>query len=358
MKKCSSVFGFVVCFLMLGACSTNYYSVEDFGKVKKIDAHTHLDSKNTAFANQAKIDNFLLVSINTDIPGEITLEDQFDAASFLQSRFPENIRFLTSFTLADWDSVDWARQTIDKLKSDFSNGAVGVKVWKNIGMTYKDSSGNFIMIDNPKLDSVIEFIISQDKTVLGHLGEPKNCWLPIEKMTVNNDREYYKSHPEYHMFLHPEYPSYEEQIYARDHFLEKNHGLCFVGAHLASLEWSIGEIANRLDKFPNMAVDLADRICHLQLQSQNDYEKVRNFILKYQDRILYSTDAGYEKIAPGEEKILTDNLHQTWIEDWKYFVADEKMTSSKVEGEFRTLHLPKEVVDKIFYGNASKWYKF
>ena len=41
------------------------------------------------------------------------------------------------------------------------------------------------------------------------------CWLPLDSMTVNGDRNYYRNHPQYHMYQHPENPSYEELIAAR-----------------------------------------------------------------------------------------------------------------------------------------------
>ena len=53
-----------------------------------------------------------------------------------------------------------------------------LKIWKNIGMVEKDANGQLIMIDNPRFDPVIQYVISQNKTILGHLGEPQNCWLP------------------------------------------------------------------------------------------------------------------------------------------------------------------------------------
>jgi hypothetical protein len=238
---------------------------------------------------------------------------------------------------------------------DFAKGALGVKIWKNIGMTYKDSENHFIMIDDPKFDKVIEFVIQQDKTVMGHLGEPKNCWLPLEEMTVNNDKEYFKKHPEYHMYLHPEYPSYEEQINARDRFIECHPDMRFVGAHLGSLEWSVDELALRLDKFPNMAVDMADRICHLQFQSKINREKVRDFIIKYQDRLLYGTDFIVDSTTVGDNA--KSHWHNTWLNDWKYFVTNDTMSVPQVDGEFTGLQLPGEVVHKIYHANAVRWFK-
>jgi predicted TIM-barrel fold metal-dependent hydrolase len=174
-------------------------------------------------------------------------------------------------------------------------------------------------------------------------------------MTVNNDRTYFKNNPEYHMYLHPEYPSYEDQINARDRLLEKHPDMRFVGAHLGSLEWDVRELATRLEKFPNMAVDMAARIPHLQHQTRLDREKVRQFFIDYQDRIIYATDSGIsENSNPENER---KDLHNTWLNDWRYFVGDSTMTSPYVNGEFQGLKLPKKVIDKIYRENAKKWFK-
>lgn len=141
---------------------------------------------------------------------------------------------------------------------------------------------------------------------------------------------------------------------ARDNLLAKFPEIRFVGAHLGSVEWNVDELAKRLDRFPNMAVDMAARIGHLQFQSQKDREKVRNFLINYQDRIIYGTDLGISG-NPDPEKVKT-NAIATWQKDWKYLVSEESMESADVNGAFQGLKLPKEVVDKIYYHNAKKWF--
>lgn len=342
-------------FSMLLSCSSDYYSIEDFERVRKIDTHMHLNAEDPALTEQARTDNFKLLTVNVDVSDYPSVEDQERYALHQIKQFPDDVDYLTAFTLAKWDSAGWADEVIARLKRSFENGALGIKLWKNIGMVYKDSAGQFIMADNPKFDPVIEYIISQDKTVMAHLGEPKNCWLPLDQMTVNNDRSYFRENPEYHMYLHPEFPSYEDQINARDRLLEKHPDMRFVGAHLGSLEWDVDELAKRLDKFPNMAVDMAARIPHLQHQTKLDREKVRKFLIEYQDRIIYATDSGISPDSnPDNEK---KSLHETWLNDWKYFVTEDTLTSPHVNGEFRGLKLPKKVIDKIYRENAMKWFK-
>lgn len=127
--------------------------------------------------------------------------------------------------------------------------------------------------------------------LLTHLGEPRNCWLPIEEMTSKRNQAYYTNNPEFHPYMHPEIPSYEKQIEARDNLLNLFPNLLLIGAHLGSMEWSVKEIALMLDKYPNFAVDLSSRLGHIQLQSREDYDTVRNFFINYADRIIYGTDA-------------------------------------------------------------------
>ncbi len=334
----------------------NYYSLDDYAKVDKIDTHIHITTNRDAFVEQAKKDNFKLLNIVVDLSkGPEFIEEQYEYCMDQKTRHPDDFEVATSFSIKEWDNPDWVANTISWLEKSFDEGAVGVKVWKNIGMVFRDKNGELVMIDDPKFDSIFNYIAKKTKVLVGHLGEPQNCWLPLDEMTVNNDRVYFEEHPQYHMYKHPELPSYEDQIAARDRMLEKNPDLVFVGAHMGSLEWSVDELAKRLDKFPNMSVDLAARIGQVFYQTIEDREKVRNFIIKYQDRVLYATDlADNGSMNPDE---LQKQLHDTWMLDWQFFVTDDVMTSDRVNEEFKGLKLPKEVVDKIFSKNARKWLK-
>lgn len=343
--------------LAISGCQNNFYSSDDFGSILKIDTHIHINSDDGVFEDQAAADNFVLISLNVDHGDSANVRSQFDFAALSASTHPGKVFFGPTFLFdtANWGTDAWSEKIISQLNKDLSApGAITVKIWKNLGMTVRDRDGRFIMIDDPGVEPVIQFIKSRGFPITGHLGEPRNCWLPLEEMTVTSDSSYFARNPHYHMFLHPEYPSYEDQMDARDHMLELNPDLTFIGCHLASFEWNVDELARRLDKFPKMAVDMSARICHLQYQSAQDRERVRDFCIKYQDRLLYGTDVGYTGSNPEGFK---KSMHATWLDDWKYFTSDEEMTSNKFRGKFTGLKLPKEVVDKIYRENAVRWYK-
>ena len=342
-----SIFGY--------SCQPAFYTEADYFKVPKIDAHVHISTTEASLPEHLTNEKLNLITINVNAGEDVNT--QRDTAITLAKKYPGQIYYLATFAFdtAIWNGDHWEQETIAALGKNISGGAVGVKLWKNIGMTERDRAGNFIMVSNSRFDQVISFIEQQGLPLTGHLGEPKNCWLPTDSMTVNNDKRYFKRHPEYHMYLHPEYPSYQNQLNARDNMLVKHPNLKFIGCHLGSEEWSVDELAKTLDKFPNMAVDLAARICHLQYQSAKNKEKVRDFLIKYQDRILYGTDINYS--GSKLDSMFYTGIRTTRIKDWNYFTGEMELKSPDINSPFTGLHLPKQVVDKIFYKNAVKWYK-
>lgn len=338
------------------AIKKTYCSEADFKKMEKIDIHCHISVDRPTFMQLAIAQNFRILTINTDAFVSPTVEEQQEFALKQIKAFPGHLAYLTAFSMKGWDNPDWQEKTIAYLENSFKHGAIGIKVWKNIGMAEKDKNGKFIMIDNPKFDPIFNYLEKKGMPVCGHLGEPKNCWLPIEKMTVNNDKAYFKDHPEYHMYLHPDFPSYEDQIASRDNMLRKHPNLRFMGAHLGSLEWSVDELAKHFDMFPNMSVDMAARMCHIEKQAQADRQKVIDFIIKYQDRIIYGTDEGDYEGAEADPVKLQEKVLTAWTRDWKFLTSDETMTSWEVDGNFKGLKLPKEVIEKIYHKNATKWF--
>jgi predicted TIM-barrel fold metal-dependent hydrolase len=219
-------------------------------------------------------------------------------------------------------------------------------------MQWRDPDGHVVMIDDARFAPIFKSLDSRGVVVLGHQGEPRNAWLPLDQMTINGDRQYFGEHPNYHMALHPEWPTYEQQLAARDRMLDAHPTLQFVGVHLASLEWDVDRVAAFLDRYPNARVDLAARMPHLQRQAVSDRDRVRAFFIKYQDRILYGTD-----ITRGKDQTdaaLADEAHAAWLADWKFLAGNSASQSEEFEGTFLGLALPRAVIDKIYGANARR----
>jgi hypothetical protein len=325
--------------------------MEDFAKVRKLDAHVHINVLDAAFLEQARADNFELMVINVDYPDFPKLADQRAAALVQVKADPARVHWATTFSMQGFGQRDWAANVSAALAADVAAGAKAVKIWKNVGMAERRADGNLISLDDPAIAPVAQRVQTLNLTLIGHQGEPHNCWLPLEQMTTDNDREYFRAHPQYHMYLHPEMPGYDDQIGARDRFVAAHPGLRFVGAHLGSLEYDVERIAAFLDRFPNASVDMAARMSQVQYQSVRDLEKVRGFFIKYQDRLLYGTDL---TLNPGEDLLeFKRSAHDVWTRDWRYLATAESQRVEIIAADVRGLALPRTVIDKVYYRNAA-----
>jgi hypothetical protein len=257
---------------------------------------------------------------------------------------------------------NWTADTNRRIDAEIQRGALGVKVWKYIAMIEKDAQGRFILLDDPGFDGVMAHLEARRIPLIAHQAEPRNCWLPLDAMTTENDRSYFREHPEYYMYLHPEQPSYETLIAARDRFVARHPKLNFIGAHLGSLEWSVDELAAFLDAHSNVTVDLAARMTQVQYQSAADFDKVRRFFVRYQDRILYGSDLTEEPAdaihraqnPPAEPGQFTAEADGFWRSDWIYLATSGVQHIDAINADIAGLALPKRVIDKIYYANARR----
>lgn len=328
------------------------YSMADFAKVPKFDSHVHLNVVGDDFIEQARADNFELLSLNVDYPDFTSLPAQREAAVTLAERAPETVHWATTFSMKAFGEPGWDEGAAADIAEAAKQGAVAVKVWKNVGMVERDADGKLVMLDDPRMAWLGPAVAAADVVLVAHQGEPHNCWLPLEEMTTDNDREYFREHPQYHMYLHPEMPGYEEVLATRDNFLDANPELRFVGAHMASLEYDVERLGRFLDRYPNANIDLAARMSQVQYQSVRDREKVRDFFIRYQDRVLYGSDLTYGPDSEPAE--FREEVHGTWTADWRYLATGESQHVDVIEADVEGLALPREVIDKIFYRNAIK----
>ena len=329
-----------------------YYTLGDFQRVDKIDAHVHLHGRAERFMAQAIADRFRVLTIDVDSPDFPPIAEQQQAAVSLRQRYPGWVAFAATFPVDGFQSPGWSDAAVRHIDEAVAQGGVGVKIWKNIGMVLRNPDGSYVMPDDPRLEPVIAHLERKHIVLLGHQAEPLNCWLAPEKMTVRSDREYFREHPQYYMYRHPDMPTHDAILAARDRMLRAHPQLRFDGVHLASLEWDVDRVGDFLDRFPNAVVDLAARLVHLEYQAASDPDKVRRFLIRYQDRILYGSDTGY---GPGESAPAEiAALHADWLKDWGFLVTGERMHSADFGAEFRGLRLPRTVVDKIYRGNAEE----
>jgi hypothetical protein len=323
--------------------------LKGFAALRPIDAHVHVFKNDPAFQRMLGRLNLKLLNIlviDDTHPYRKDLQQEVADALTLVRSSQGHVALCTTFNPYLFDSPSFARDAIKQLDESFAAGAVAVKIWKNIGMEIKDPSGKYVMADDPKFDPIYKDIAQHGKTLIAHQAEPNVAWGPPDP--ADPSWSYYKENPQWYVGNTPGFPSKKTILEARDHVLASNSGLRVVGVHLGSMEKDLDQIAEHLDKFPNFALDTAGRLDYMMMMPT---ERLRAFLIKYQDRVLYGTDL--DLLADAD---IAETLHEwqtTYARDWRFFATDETFTfeGKQVHG----LKLPEPVLQKIFRSNAVHW---
>lgn len=327
-------------------------ALKAFAALHPIDAHVHVFK--TAPEFQAMLEREQLTLLNVLVVDDTwaprnQLQAQIDDAWKLVRSSDGHVFLCTTFDSYRFNSPTFTEDSARQINRDFQDGAIAVKIWKTFGMEIKDSNGKYVLPDDPKLKPIYEEIAQHDKTLLAHLAEPDLAW---ELLDVKKDplSQYYIDNPQWHMLNKPGVPSKKTILEARDRVLEQNPRLRVVGVHLGSMERDLDDIGRHFDKYPNFAVDTAARMEYLMY---GDREKVRAFLMKYPDRVIYGTDLDVNPDASMQKSV--KEWKETYANDWRFFATDE---SFQVEGHtVRGLKLPKDVLQKIYRTNAQHWIK-
>jgi Amidohydrolase len=273
------------------------------------------------------------------------LEDKLRATRKVSRDSGGTLAWASTFDARGFEDRDFSERTIARLRQSFADGATGVKIWKNIGMSIKGKSGAYLLPDDRALRPIYDSILKADRTLVAHLAEPDGAWLPLD--AKNPEVRYYSANPQWHMYGKAGAPVKEDILKARDRLLALYPKLRVVGCHLGSDEDDLGRLAKRLDAFPNFAVDTAARVRYF---ARGDRDAVRQFLTRYQDRVLYATDYSLREAEPAAAARSLQTVHDR---DWAFFSGADSM---EYDGKpTRGLGLADGILRKLLRDNALRW---
>lgn len=326
---------------------------------RHIDAHLHLSSDGDVGLQMLADLDLKLLNISVPKPDRAEWRARTAVFRSLAQQHPLHFGWVAGFDLPTWNEAgqletDYVDRTIAELGQDLAAGAVGVKIWKNVGMEVIKPSGQYLMVDDPLYDPIYDFLQQQNTTLLLHIGEPRACWMPLED-PADPHYGYYSQNPQWHMYARQDMPSHQDLVDARDRMVAGHPGLRVIGAHLASLEYDVDAVAQRLDEFPNFAVDTSARLLDLALQ---DTSKVRAFVETYGDRILFGTDivdsTPWSSLPADEIAHKAPRMQARLAGELAWYEQSTDLTirDRSVQG----LGLSPELLEDVVKNNAERWY--
>jgi predicted TIM-barrel fold metal-dependent hydrolase len=244
------------------------------------------------------------------------------------------------FVNVDFNSVDvenHVENQVNIIRDAVAKGAIGLKVYKGLGLTNKDSKGNRVAVDDERLGPIWEVCGELGITVLIHSADPFQFWQDKDNQ---NERWFeLKEKPGRYYGDSSFIPSFEEIINEQHTIFKRHPNTTFINAHLGWMGNDLNKLGKHLDEFPNVMTEFGAVIAELGRQPKT----ARDFFIRYQDRILFGKDS-YNK----EEFYTYFRVLESDDEYFNYF--RKRHAFWKMYG----LNLPDEVLKKIYHENALK----
>jgi len=269
--------------------------------------------------------------------------DQAHPGRFYTFTEPSYNRFLES---------DYPKVQAQAIADAHSAGAKGLKILKTLGLYLREdiTSGKLVKIDDKRFDPMWDACGQLGIPVAIHISDPVAFFTPTDRF--NERYEELHRHPDWSFYDH-DFPSNAELIEARNRVFARHPKTRFIALHVGNFAEDLENVSQNMDRFPNMSVDIAARIGELGRQPR----AARSFFEKYQDRILFGTDA----TPHGEEvpqQIYNDELYEIYFRfletDDEYF--DYAPSKIPPQGRWRIygVYLPDSILKQVYLTNAAR----
>ena len=252
----------------------------------------------------------------------------------IKKNAPERLGVFVNLNWENIDSDTFLENNIKILRDAKKDGAIGLKVYKSLGLTDKDSNGNRIAVNDPRIDPIWEECGKLGFPVLIHSADPASFWKPKDK---NNER-WLELKQKPNRYRNPDFfPSFESIIAEQHNVFEKHPKTTFINAHLGWMGNDLDRLSSHLDKYPNVVTEIGAVLAELGRQPK----RARKFFIDHQDKILFGKDA-YNQ----QEYYTYFRVLETEDEYFDYY--RKRHAFWKMYG----LGLPDSILKKVYYKNA------
>jgi predicted TIM-barrel fold metal-dependent hydrolase len=195
-------------------------------------------------------------------------------------------RFHT-FCQIEWSRLaepDGLAALVQQLEDSARRGARGVKVWKTLGLEFRDESGTLIAPDDPRVVALLTRAGELGLPVLIHTADPIAFFQPLD---AHNERlDELRGEPGWWFGDRGRYPTFDALLDAHAALVLACPGTSFIAAHVGCAAEDLDRVAQLMSAAPNYHVDIAGRVAELGRQPRRFARLVRD----WPDRVLFGTD--------------------------------------------------------------------
>lgn len=271
--------------------------------------------------------------------------------SVLQAGQPYRDRVANFITLSldGINETGWSERFAAEMDRAFLAGAAGMKVHKTLGLGATNPDGTYIQADDPRLDPIWEMAAKHSKPIMIHTGDSMGRFYPISPKNERYEAGLWRSPGDTRGNYYESGPSYEEIDRARENMHRKHPNTRFVNGHMAMLYPDPEKLARFLDTHPNADIEISATVQDLGRAPR----LWRDFIIKYQDRILFGTD-GSQNQKPDDFWTPHWRFLETYDEYFYHPAQIRTPGGSPGHGRWNIsgIGLPDSVLRSVYYENA------
>jgi predicted TIM-barrel fold metal-dependent hydrolase len=181
------------------------------------------------------------------------------------------------------ERADFGEVLAQSVRESAAAGARGLKVWKTLGLAFRDQHEQLLLPGDPRLSPVFAAAGELGLPVLIHTADPVPFFEQAER---ENERiNELRLHPEWSYHARG-LPSHGELMESFEALVAAHPQTRFVGAHVAGWVENLAWVSRMLDDHANLCVDFSARIPDLGRQPR----AARELFLRHPDRVLFGTD--------------------------------------------------------------------
>jgi predicted TIM-barrel fold metal-dependent hydrolase len=248
----------------------------------------------------------------------------------------------------------FAEALVERVRAADAAGAVGIKVWKNLGLWERDRDGQRLHVDDERLGPLWSISAELELPVVIHTGDPPAFFAPL---TDDNPRiEELRAHPDW-WWGGPGYPALEQLHEQFERLVAGHPETNFIGAHFGCfMTWE--EVDRLLGAYANYHVDTAAAIADM---GRDPSSPVRDVIIRHADRVVFGTDL--IRVRDFDMPELGDrwDLEEFFDLHWRFFETAEEGLPHPLPAQgpwtVTGLDLPDEVLEQLYFANAARLFK-
>ena len=250
-----------------------------------IDVHSH-PYANTLEEVERWVQNMDAVNIERTVILTYSVGERFDSLMTVYGKYPDRFEVWCGLDLRHYEAPDFTERMVTELERCHEMGGKGIGELSDKGWGLRSGTMTAYGFhpNDPAFEPIWQRAAELGMPVNIHVADP--IWM-YEPMDESNDG--LMTAWRWRLDNRDDIVDHAGMIRILEETIRNNSETIFIACHYANLSYDLQQLGNLLDEYPNLYADISARYAETAVIPRH----AAAFITRYQDRLLYGTDMGY-----------------------------------------------------------------